>query len=127
MGVVTFKSLVDPDLHRDENRGCVLASGCFDPMHVGHVRHLAAAKKLGDPLVVLVSAVVVLVSCVVVVLDNEVEVVSAVVLVVVLLVELVEVVVADSSLHISLHCKSSFLTSSTQDFLSPFTDFLHII
>lgn len=30
----------------------VLANGCFDLLHVGHVRYLAAAKKLGDILVV---------------------------------------------------------------------------
>ncbi len=30
----------------------VLANGCFDLLHVGHVRYLAAAKKLGDLLVV---------------------------------------------------------------------------
>ena len=30
----------------------VLAAGCFDILHVGHVRHLKAAKALGDYLVV---------------------------------------------------------------------------
>lgn len=30
----------------------VLANGCFDLLHVGHVRYLAAAKTLGDVLVV---------------------------------------------------------------------------
>lgn len=33
-------------------RTIVLANGCFDLLHVGHVRYLAAAKKLGDILVV---------------------------------------------------------------------------
>jgi len=30
----------------------VLANGCFDVLHVGHVRYLAGARKLGDILVV---------------------------------------------------------------------------
>lgn len=30
----------------------VLANGCFDVIHVGHVRYLAGAKELGDVLVV---------------------------------------------------------------------------
>jgi len=34
----------------------VLANGCFDTLHVGHVRYLAGAKKQGDVLVVAVNA-----------------------------------------------------------------------
>lgn len=30
----------------------VLANGCFDLLHVGHIRHLAAARAMGDRLVV---------------------------------------------------------------------------
>ena len=30
----------------------VLANGCFDVLHVGHVRYLAGARELGDVLVV---------------------------------------------------------------------------
>ena len=30
----------------------VLANGCFDPLHYGHLKHLEEAKKLGDWLVV---------------------------------------------------------------------------
>ena len=30
----------------------VLANGCFDPFHYGHLKHLEEAKKLGDWLVV---------------------------------------------------------------------------
>jgi rfaE bifunctional protein nucleotidyltransferase chain/domain len=30
----------------------VLANGCFDLLHVGHIRYLTAAKRLGDVLVV---------------------------------------------------------------------------
>lgn len=34
----------------------VLANGCFDLLHVGHVRYLAGAKALGDMLVVGVNS-----------------------------------------------------------------------
>ena len=34
----------------------VLANGCFDLLHVGHVRYLRAAKQLGDRLVVAVNS-----------------------------------------------------------------------
>ena len=34
----------------------VLANGCFDVLHVGHVRYLHAAKQLGGRLVVAVNA-----------------------------------------------------------------------
>lgn len=34
----------------------VLANGCFDLFHVGHVRYLAGAKALGDLLVVAVNS-----------------------------------------------------------------------
>lgn len=30
----------------------VLANGCFDPLHAGHVAHLRAARKMGTRLVV---------------------------------------------------------------------------
>lgn len=34
----------------------VLAHGCFDLLHVGHIRHLQQARKMGDKLVVSVTA-----------------------------------------------------------------------
>jgi rfaE bifunctional protein nucleotidyltransferase chain/domain len=34
----------------------VLANGCFDTLHVGHVRYLAGAKQEGDVLVVAVNS-----------------------------------------------------------------------
>ena len=37
---------------RAEGRRVVLANGCFDLLHVGHVRYLTAARALGDVLVV---------------------------------------------------------------------------
>lgn len=37
------------------NLRVVVASGCFDILHVGHIRYLREAKKLGDYLVVFIS------------------------------------------------------------------------
>lgn len=37
---------------RGEGRRVVLANGCFDLIHVGHVRYLTAARTLGDVLFV---------------------------------------------------------------------------
>jgi len=37
---------------RAEGRRVVLANGCFDLLHVGHVRYLEAARRLGDVLFV---------------------------------------------------------------------------
>src|SRR5262249_36493580 len=34
----------------------VLANGCFDILHVGHIRYLRAARELGDVLVVAVNS-----------------------------------------------------------------------
>ena len=36
-------------------RRVVLANGCFDILHVGHVRYLEAARQLGDVLVVAIN------------------------------------------------------------------------
>lgn len=37
-------------------RRVVLANGCFDILHVGHVRYLEGARKLGDVLVVAINS-----------------------------------------------------------------------
>ncbi len=37
---------------RGEGRQIVFANGCFDLLHVGHVRYLEAARRQGDVLVV---------------------------------------------------------------------------
>ena len=37
---------------RDEGRTVVFTNGCFDLLHVGHVRFLQQARKLGDVLIV---------------------------------------------------------------------------
>lgn len=41
-------------VHRARATGAriVLANGCFDVLHVGHVRYLAGARQLGDILIV---------------------------------------------------------------------------
>ena len=39
-----------------KDRKVVLANGCFDILHVGHVRYLEAARALGDVLVVAVNS-----------------------------------------------------------------------
>ncbi|MGB7845133.1 MAG: adenylyltransferase/cytidyltransferase family protein [Candidatus Acidiferrum sp.] len=41
---------------KHEGKRVVLANGCFDMLHVGHVRYLSAAKREGDILVVAVNA-----------------------------------------------------------------------
>ncbi|HKS11349.1 MAG TPA: adenylyltransferase/cytidyltransferase family protein [Pyrinomonadaceae bacterium] len=41
---------------RQNGARVVLANGCFDVLHVGHVRYLAGARELGDVLVVGVNS-----------------------------------------------------------------------
>lgn len=40
------------DAERRKGAKIVLANGCFDLFHVGHIRYLAGAKELGDILIV---------------------------------------------------------------------------
>jgi rfaE bifunctional protein nucleotidyltransferase chain/domain len=40
---------------RDRGATIVLANGCFELLHVGHIRYLDAAKALGDVLIVAVN------------------------------------------------------------------------
>ena len=42
--------------HRQRGQRIVLANGCFDMLHVGHVRYLAGARREGDVLVVAVNS-----------------------------------------------------------------------
>ncbi len=39
-------------LFREEGKKLVVTNGCFDLLHVGHVRYLQAARALGDALAV---------------------------------------------------------------------------
>ncbi|HXW90217.1 MAG TPA: adenylyltransferase/cytidyltransferase family protein [Terriglobales bacterium] len=41
---------------RKAGKRITLANGCFDLLHVGHVRYLQAAKKLGDRLIVAINS-----------------------------------------------------------------------
>ena len=41
---------------REAGRRLVFTNGCFDILHVGHVRYLAQARALGDALVVAVNS-----------------------------------------------------------------------
>ncbi len=60
---MTSEKIFDRDKLREQvaqwrNAGerVILANGCFDFLHVGHVRYLNAAKQLGDRLVVAVNS-----------------------------------------------------------------------
>ncbi len=44
-----------PEVIDRHDRKIVLAHGCFDPLHAGHVKHLEEAKGMGDVLVVTVT------------------------------------------------------------------------
>jgi len=41
---------------RSLGKRLVLANGCFDLLHVGHIRYLTAAKQLGDVLIVALNS-----------------------------------------------------------------------
>ncbi len=41
---------------REKGKTIVLANGCFDLIHVGHIRYLQGAKKMGDVLVVALNS-----------------------------------------------------------------------
>jgi len=41
---------------RKKGKTIVLANGCFDLIHVGHIRYLQGAKKMGDLLVVALNS-----------------------------------------------------------------------
>ena len=43
-------------LSRESRGRIVLAGGCFDILHIGHVRFLSEARKLGDYLVLLLES-----------------------------------------------------------------------
>ena len=51
--VLTFDQLAEKAAEfRSAGRKLVATNGCFDLLHVGHVRYLQAARRLGDALVV---------------------------------------------------------------------------
>jgi rfaE bifunctional protein nucleotidyltransferase chain/domain len=55
--IVTLESLRDRLAeHKQRGQRIVFANGCFDTLHVGHVRYLNGARREGDILVVGVNA-----------------------------------------------------------------------
>lgn len=54
MGSVVSASSLEKELQhlRQQNKKIVFTNGCFDLLHVGHVRYLQQARSLGDILVV---------------------------------------------------------------------------
>lgn len=56
------KFLTTDELHaerarlRETGKRLVFTNGCFDILHVGHVRYLTAARSLGDALVVAINS-----------------------------------------------------------------------
>lgn len=55
--IITREALVSLlTKQRQQDRRVVFTNGCFDLMHVGHTRYLAAARALGDLLVVGVNS-----------------------------------------------------------------------
>ena len=61
--MTTYKKIfVDPESlvpileeHRNKGQTIVFGNGCFDLLHVGHVRYVDAAKALGDVLVMAIN------------------------------------------------------------------------
>jgi rfaE bifunctional protein nucleotidyltransferase chain/domain len=55
--ILTEKDLLEEiAAERRNGRTIALANGCFDLLHVGHVRYLHAAKQLGGRLIVAINA-----------------------------------------------------------------------
>ena len=51
--ILTLDALADKaEEFRASGRKLVATNGCFDLLHVGHVRYLQAARRLGDALIV---------------------------------------------------------------------------
>jgi D-beta-D-heptose 7-phosphate kinase/D-beta-D-heptose 1-phosphate adenosyltransferase len=42
-------------LHREKGKKVVFTNGCFDLVHVGHIRYLQQARRMGDLLVVAIN------------------------------------------------------------------------
>ena len=57
MGIVIDRDQLVQRLERDRADGCTiaLANGCFDLLHVGHVRYLQGAAREADRLIVAVN------------------------------------------------------------------------
>lgn len=58
MGQISQFDKIATDLAslKSQNKKVIFTNGCFDLLHVGHIRYLQEAKKLGDVLVVGVNS-----------------------------------------------------------------------
>jgi len=54
LGLDELKSKLND--HKNRRERIVLANGCFDVLHVGHVRYLEAARREGDVLVAAINS-----------------------------------------------------------------------
>jgi D-glycero-beta-D-manno-heptose 1-phosphate adenylyltransferase len=57
MGIVVDREQLEKRVEQDRGGGCSIgfANGCFDLLHVGHVRYLQAAAQEADRLIVAVN------------------------------------------------------------------------
>ncbi len=54
--IVSLEELADIRIHyRQADHAMVFTNGCFDLLHVGHVRYLQSARALGEALIVAVN------------------------------------------------------------------------
>lgn len=51
--IVVLKKIIENE--RSQGKTIVFGNGCFDIIHVGHIRYLKAAKALGDILIVAIN------------------------------------------------------------------------
>ena len=52
-GLAELKAIIEKE--KQQGRKIVFGNGCFDLLHVGHVRYLEGAKALGDILIVAIN------------------------------------------------------------------------
>ena len=56
MKIVDLETLTDKiELLKSEGKKVVHCHGCFDLMHIGHIKYFQAAKRMGDVLVVTIT------------------------------------------------------------------------
>lgn len=55
--VIALKDLLDKaQYYREQKKRIILCHGTFDLLHIGHIRHIEAARKMGDVLIVTVTS-----------------------------------------------------------------------